>query len=268
MKKWKITAILLTAALLLSGCRKPDRDKGRYRLPENPVMYTSYYEDSTKAMAIEYNGRVYTHYGTSTAEVSDDHIKECIGYLDYREDHRLYTLADDPECNFLMEVGINSINGCWCYYRAKDTMEQDLLTPSYVESNGFDCWGSSGVYYAEENDTPASIALKVHCGHIKSVNCYVTINGENKFCSVAEAENGKLIRKHDFVYMKITKDQLGDTPLDKPFKMDVTFTVTDGSGNEHPVEGSYSHDMMLGAYLFNIDINYDDARGYYIESFI
>lgn len=267
MKKWKITAIFLTGALLLSGCGKPDRDKGRYRLPENPVMFTSFYEQDSNAMNIEYNGRVYTHFGTTTTYVPDEHIKECIGYLDNREDYRLYTLAEDPECNYLMEVSINSINGSWRYYRADDTMGKDILTPFYVESNGFDCWGTSGIHYSDEKE-PASIALKVNCSNIKSVNCYVSVNGETKFCTEAAAENGKLIKKHDFVNMKITKDLLGDMNPDKTFKMEVTFTVTDGKGNEHPVEGSYSHDMMLGAYLFNIDINYDNARGYYMESFI
>ena len=268
MRKIKVTAAILGIALLLSGCGKPDRDKGKYRLPENPVMYTSVYDADSNAMAIEYNGRVYTHFGTSTTAVPDDHVKECIGYLDHREDYRLYTLVEDPECNYLMEVSINSIRGSWRYYRANDTKDMDIQTPSYVESNGFDCWGSSGLHHAIENDTPASIALKVKCRNIKRVNCYVTINGETTFCSEAASESGRLIRKNDFVYMTITKDQLGDTPLDKPFAMDVTFTVTDRDGNDHPVEGSYTHDMMLGSYLFNIDINSDNAGGYYIESFI
>ena len=269
MRKIEITVVLLTGALLLSGCSSFGKRKyGRsYNLPLGTSMYESYYDEDFGEMSLDFFGKNYTQFGWTDEYVPDDEIEKCIGYCDHNEDMRVYYLKDDPDHNYVMVVNLNSIKGDWSFYRDQDTVNRDIFTPDYIESNGYECWGSSGVHCSDAKE-PASIALKVKCDYVKSVNCNVTVNGGKTFRYEAASDSGKVITKGDFVYMKILPEELDGIDTDKPFSMEVTFTVTDGSGNEHPVEGSYSHDMMLGAYLFNIDIEYDDAGGYYAASCI
>ena len=269
MRKIKITAVLLTGALLLSGCSSFGKRKygNSYKLPLGTSMYDSYYDEDFGEMSLDFFGKSYTQFGWTDEYVPDDEIEKCIGYCDHNEDRRVYYLKDDPDHNYVMVVNLNSIKGDWSFYRDQSTAGQDIYTPDYIESNGYECWGASGVHYSDSKE-PASIALKVKCDYVKSVNCNVTVNGGKTFRYEAASDSGKVITKGDFVYMKILPEELDGIDTDKPFSMEVTFTVTDGSGNEHPVEGSYSHDMMTGAYLYNIDIEYDDARGYYATSYI
>ena len=267
MRILKLTAAIIIGTSILCGCSVPNRDVGKYRLPDKPMEFERYYDEDFGEMSVDLLDKTYTNFGWTNIPVPDKEIEACIGYCDHNEDMRIYSLANDPSHNYLMIVNLNSINGDWSFYRAQDTVNQNILTPKLFEPNGFECWGTSGVHYSDEIE-PASIALKVRCDYVKSIKCNITVNGEKQFVSEAAANNGKLIRKDDFVYMNITPDQLGDLPADKPFAMEVTFTVVDGSSNEYPVEGSYSHDMMLGSYLFNIDIEYEEGRGYFATSYI
>ncbi len=267
MRFLKITAAIILGASLLTGCGAPDRDKGKYRLPEKPFEFETYMDEDFGEMSFDLWGKTYTNFGWTNIPVPDSEIEACIGYVNHNKDMRLYSLSSDPKHNYLMIVNLNSIRGDWSFYRARNTVNEDIMTPDFFEPNGFECWGTSGVHYSEKRE-PAKIALKVKCDYIKSVNCHVTVNGDTQFVTEAAPKNGKMIRKNDFVYMEIKPDQIGDANPIKPFSMDVTFTVVDGSGTEHNVEGSYSHDMILGSYLYNIDIDYDDARGYYATSYI
>ena len=101
---------------------------------------------------IEYNGRVYLPYGTIKNSLRSTDINECIGYIIQNEetssivdfddkDTRVYTLADDPDENYLMEyyIGTTLMNQP-SFWRAVDTRDSQIDTPQYIESLDYSYW--------------------------------------------------------------------------------------------------------------------------------
>ena len=268
MKKTIMAAVLLCGAILLSGCTHDGRLKrqGKYRLLIGSSMFESFYDEDFGEMTVDGFGRLYTKYGSTHETIPESAINQCSGYLDNNENRRVFYLADDPDRNYLMVVNFNSINGDWCFYRAQDTVNKDILTPDFVKPDGYECWGSSGVHYSDKKE-PAKIALKINCDDIKYVNCYVAVNHKFTLCSTAKLPSGKLIKKGDFVYMEIKEDQVRDRiPEDEPFNIEVKFKVVDANGDEQDVYGSFSHDVMLGSYLYSLEINKEVT--YYLNNCI
>ena len=52
--------------------------------------------------------------------------------------------------------------------------------------------------------------------------------------------------------------------MTKPFNVEMIFKVITVDGEEKEVSGVFNHDMMMGGYLNNLEIRYDDSTGYYL----
>lgn len=153
MKKYAIICVLpvLVCLFLLCGCSKtiyPD-------LPENPTAFEmgSFTYDNLEGMSfgtIEYNGRTYIAYGTLGGTLHREDIDECIGYIICDEnssgntdlsdtDRHVYTLADDENCDFLMDyyVSANLMNQP-SFWRAADTMGKDIEHPDFIYGDDYE----------------------------------------------------------------------------------------------------------------------------------
>lgn len=56
------------------------------------------------------------------------------------EDLRLFLLTADPDVNYLVEMEVEGMTDQPFIYRPTDTVGQDIATPSFIESLGYDYW--------------------------------------------------------------------------------------------------------------------------------
>ncbi|MBQ2156575.1 MAG: hypothetical protein II438_09105, partial [Clostridiales bacterium] len=147
MKTVRTIAIVLGAAILFTGC-KPHKNMGNknnnFDLPANPEIFDYVYDDSCREMSVTVNGRTYVDYGSISDEYKDYSIRECLGHIEHYENRRVYTIAEDPYDNYILVKNIYSYSGDTRFFRAVDTMRQDIYTPEYIEPLGFECWCDSG----------------------------------------------------------------------------------------------------------------------------
>lgn len=146
-KSLKLLSILILPwVLMLAACGGPN-------YPEPETDAKEFYETHFSAegdeidsyLAIEYEDRTYIPYGTIGRTLFEKDVDSCIGYLvqDGRadKDERVYTLTEDPEHNYLMEyyIGTKLMNSPM-FWRATDTVGQDIATPSFIHSLEYDYW--------------------------------------------------------------------------------------------------------------------------------
>jgi hypothetical protein len=154
MKK-KLLIILVTVILLVSmvAC-------GRSKYPDLNTDAIAFYEDSyvdandddTEYATIEYEGRTYLLYGTINSSFQTKDVEKCIGYIVQDENGasssdesdteiRVYTLADDVECNYLMVYDSgNTLMNQPAFMRAIDTVHKDISAPEYIDSLEYSFW--------------------------------------------------------------------------------------------------------------------------------
>ena len=266
MKRKKLTALLMCGTFLMSGCSIPGRsmrDNNNYDLPDNAHMFTKIYDDDIGEMTIDVYGRTYTYFGDLTKKDSEYSVRECLGYVDHEENCRLFTLAEDPDDNYIMMKSMTSLTGYTVFLRANDTFHKDIFTPSYIRSRGYECWCDSGLHYEQPE---AKIGFFIMADNVKMIGYECEINGdfacggETGYVSGKPYDNGELIK------IGVTEHELADhADKDKPFNIRVTFRITDTDGNVHEVKGCYERDMMLGAYLCNLEIRYGSSGYYLVE---
>ena len=153
MKKKMLRFLLIVfLSLELTGCgvKYPD-------LKDNAIAFDMgeyVHEDDDEAYygTIEYNGRTCIPYGTLKNVIAAKNINKCIGYIIQNEnsssiidennkDTRIYTLIEDPEENYLMEYYLGTIEMNQPYFwRAVDTKDKDLNTPTYIDSLEYNFW--------------------------------------------------------------------------------------------------------------------------------
>ena len=260
MKLYKIAAIVLSGAILLSGCNL--KKNPVYDLPAGARNYEQkYYEDQDESL-IEIDGRTYSFFGTLRGKMSDDSIRDCVGYLDGDKNTRIYRLMDDPYDNYIMVKNMEGIMEQPSFYRAMDTRQKDILTPSYIESLGYECWGSSGIHY---EPSEAVIGLVCNAKNVKEIGYSVKINDEDSHVGGVRLANFGIIKQGEHFTVEIQENRvIKIADKDKPFTVTITFTVLTGDGDEKTVTGVFTHDMMLGGYLRDLEIKYDDSIGYYL----
>lgn len=259
MKKYKLAALILTGAILMSGCSLFEKEDV-YALPDGAPAFE--HIDIGEQSGIEFNGRQYAYFGTIKSKITDNSVKACIGYLNDDKNDRLFLLSEEMDDNYIMVKNTKGIMEQPGFYRAVDTRNKDIYTPEYIESLGYEYWGSSGLHYEMAT---ASVAVSVEGGDVKTINYEIKINGEKGFDGTTGYLNGKNVRLGDPFIIEMNEQQIGKLiDKDQPFEATIKFTVTDSSGNEHEVTGEFTHSMMLGGYLFKLEIRYDDTNGYYL----
>ena len=150
-----ITAVctIMICLLALGGCmKKPLPD-----LPDDAAAFdmgTFRDSDHDNALfgSIEYNGRVYISYGTINGKYRQSCIDSCIGYIIQNEnsssvidpenkDRRIYTIAGDPEHNFLMEFDASvKLMNQPDFLRAVDTNGKMIEIPEFIDALGYEFW--------------------------------------------------------------------------------------------------------------------------------
>ena len=147
-----LTVIALMLCLTACGNRiYPD-------LPEDPISFEMgvYLDpddpDDAGYGTLEYEGRTYIVYGTLGKTLHKKDIDQCIGYIVMDENSssvtdpddkntRVYTLADDPEHNYLMEYDSIFMN-IPSFWRAMDTQGKNIADPAYIDSLKYFYWES------------------------------------------------------------------------------------------------------------------------------
>ena len=261
MKYVKLAAFILCGAFMFSGCSLINGNKEALELPPNPQSFEQVYEDNGETL-ITVNGRTYSYFGVLKSKMSNDSIRECLGYVDDDKNMRIFSLYDDPYDNYIMVKHIGGIMDQPSFLRAVDTKQQDVFTPSYIESSGYEYWISSGLHY--EMPT-ARIGFICNCENVKFIDYAIRINGEDAglgetgYVSHGEVTKGALFE------VDITELEYGQRAYnDEPFEVEVVFSVVDTDDNSYEVKGSYKRDMMFGAYANNLEIRYDENDGYYL----
>lgn len=135
----------MACTLICAGCGRKYPD-----LPFAPHIFKAETfvnpDDETDTyMSIEYEGRVYVPYGTLNGVMEDSSVKECLGFIGEDElsnmDIRIYSLVEDPDCNYLYEYCENSEPmAALMFYRATDTNGKTIDTPNYIGDLGYDYW--------------------------------------------------------------------------------------------------------------------------------
>ena len=262
MKGIKTTAALLVTALLLSGCSMNFIHNKALDLPSNPQSYKQVYYEDDGETSIEIGGRTYSYFGGIRERMSDDSIRECLGYVDNDKNTRIYSLNDDPLDNYIMIKHIGGVMDQPEFLRAKDTVHEDIYTPSYIKSSSYESWGSSGVHYDMSSVT---IGLICNAENVREIGYEFLINGEPAGLGGVRYASAEEIRKGELFDIEITEIQIdGKADRNKPFTISLIFNITDTDGQIRNVEGTYVRDMMLGASLNDLEIRYDETNGYYL----
>ena len=262
MKNIKITVLLLCGMVLLPGCSLPDGNRGLAELPPAASAYTQRFDSDSGEALIDYNGRTYSFFGTIRNKMSNSSARECIGYLENDENTHLYTLSEDPLDNYIMMKNTTGFMEQATFYRATDTKQKDIFTPEYIESLGYECWGSSGIHYEEAE---ACIGIICEAPDIREI--LYTAESDGKF--IAEGgtrySNCKELKRGDLFMIEIIEERLKDkVDTSGPFNVTMQFKVITVDGEEKEVNGVFTHDMMLGGYLRGLEIRYDENSGYYL----
>ncbi len=146
MRKYRFLPFVFALLFALSGCGRsiwPD-------LPADPIAfsmgeYIDEADDDAAYGVIEYEGRTYMPYGTIGKALHAKDIAVCVGYLVQDgvsdTDTRVYTLADDPAHNYLMDyyIGTTLMNQP-VFWRAVDTRGQEIPTPAFIQSLEYGYW--------------------------------------------------------------------------------------------------------------------------------
>ena len=264
MKIKRSVVIILSCTMLLSGCSLINRNKVSINLPDNAQSYTSIYDEDTGDITIKTNGKTYSYFGTIGDTMPATSVRDCLGYLDGDKNTRICTLTEDPNDNYIMVKNVNGIMEQPQFFRAMDTRNRDIFTPSYIEPLGFECWGSSAVHYEM---AAASVALHIMTEGIKDVGYEVLINGESTFSGGVGYASGKVIKRGELFIIEITEFECGEKiKKGEAFNVEIHFSVTDANDEVHEAEGIYYRDMMLGAYCNGLELRQDDQSGYYIRN--
>jgi len=255
-------AMTLLGAFALTGCSLSGGGKSgdQWKLPQDPVSFEEKYDDELDQVSYEYNGRKYSLYGTQGARLTDDTIRECLGYVGNDKNTRIYTLSEDPYENYLMICNVEGFMEQPTFARATDTKNKAVFTPEYIRSLSYEYWGSSGEY---REFREARIELICNVENITDIGYTYDINGKDGGTGDTSYAKGGVIDKGELFTFGITEVDIKDkADPDKPFNVNMSFTVTDKDGNSHKVEGTFEHEMMLGSSLNNLEIRNDPNGGY------
>ena len=192
---------LVLGVLLLTGCG----NKIDYSLPDNPIAFeTATYTNPTDSedtyTSIEYNGRTYIGYGTLKGNLTKEDVGDCLGFIVQdnvrMEDTRIFTLTTDAGVNYLARLETEGVMNQPDFFRAIDTLGQDIATPDFIEDLGYDFWKLESLPESSEMDLFYSNAATEGYEDIREL-------GENYSADQAQMDNcfivGAMVH-NDYLY--------------------------------------------------------------------
>ena len=257
----KIITTVIMCSVLFTGCYML-RDREKWNLPEHPVSFEMKEAEDSDMMCITVRERSYEPFGTVKKRMDDSAIRECLGYVGDDRNYRVYSLAEEPFDNYIMLYNVNGSMEQPSYWRATDTKGENIYTPSYIESLGYEEWADSGIY-----DEMAAIHIDIKCesDDVKMIGLGYEINGTLTGSMQSMNADGSLIKKGNNNRFDISEFETDGKALKgEPFRMKITITVTDMNGAEHEAECTFDKEVTLeDTYFFNL--KGDASNGYRLE---
>lgn len=146
MKLKKLFYVLFVMSLILTGC---GRELYEPQLPEDYIVFDNFGFESTEVEedvcpAFEYNGRTYYFYSYYCRNLYDDEVNEALGRIyDDSYQYVMVSLSYNDSDDYLVNLyeGPRLMAPPNEVYRAIDTRNKEIDTPSFIESP---------MYYEEE----------------------------------------------------------------------------------------------------------------------
>ena len=247
IKKIKILAATaaLSVSFLFSGCsgimeyfaKAPE-------MQPNAQSFKMYDSDKMNSMLIDVNGRTYAPYGVVKNFMSKSSLRECIGYVDDDKNCRIYTLNEDPFDNYLIQKSVNGFMDPDTIWRDISTIEDEVLTPEYIDPLNYEEWGKSGSY-SEMKEFKVDILLDAD--DVYELSMDYKVNGEDCGTSGVRNANKTELKKGDIYDMSIAEISIyGKFDKDGPLDVECHFHVETMSGEMHDLEYVFKDTVKLG----------------------
>ena len=247
IKKIKILAATaaLSVSFLFSGCsgimeyfaKAPE-------MQPNAQSFKMYDSDQMNSMLIDVNGRTYAPYGVVKNFMSKSSLRECIGYVDDDKNCRIYTLNEDPFDNYLIQKSVNGFMDPDTIWRDISTIEDEVLTPEYIDPLNYEEWGKSGSY-SEMKEFKVDILLDAD--DVYELSMDYKVNGEDCGTSGVRNANKTELKKGDIYDMSIAEISIyGKFDKDGPLDVECHFHVETMSGEMHDLEYVFKDTVKLG----------------------
>ena len=149
MKKLRIAAAAAAVALLLTACGSSAASEFDFTMPDSPTEFvttivTDSEDSATQYPAIEFDGKTYVAYGTLDGDIQKSDVGSRLGYLvqdgQKLEEIGIFTLAADPDQNYLLSMDEKGIMENKTFFRNSETVGKDVLTPSFIKSSDYNYW--------------------------------------------------------------------------------------------------------------------------------
>lgn len=247
IKKIKLIAAAgaLSVSFLFSGCsgimeyfaKAPE-------MQPNAQSFKMYDSDQMNSMLIDVNGRTYAPYGVVKMSMSKSSLKECIGYVNDNKDSRLYTLNEDPFDNYLIQKSVRGFMDPDTIWRDISTIEDEVLTPEYIDPLNYEEWAKSGCY-SEMKEFNVDILLDAD--DVYELSMDYKVNGEDCGTSGVRNANKTELKKGDIYDMSIAEMSIyGKFDKDGPLDVECHFHVETMSGEMHDLEYVFKDTVKLG----------------------
>lgn len=239
MKILKTIAGILCVSLL-TGCSYMF-DQNDWDLPSDPVSYQVQTSEEYGMDSITVEGREYLPFGQYSQKEKGIMVSSCIGYIGDNTDNRIYTLENDALCNYLLIRNVEDHMDHIRYWRAADTIDQNIDTPHYIEPAGNEIWNNSGIF-----GDRACVYVNVVCNadDVAGLKITYVINGESgSMTSGGDHVSFGRGSNHAF-HIGIT-DKECDAFKGSQFGLDLIFYVIDTNGEEHVIHGDFSGNVRL-----------------------
>ena len=143
LKKLILFSLVLISGIMLAWCEE------KYQLLDNPIEFNTERfvnpnNEDDDYLIIEYNWRTYAPYGTLQWFMKKDDVGDCIWYIvqDWVkiEDTLVCLLVSDIENSYLAEIDTVGFMSQPIFFRAIDTVWQNIFTPKFIGSLEYELW--------------------------------------------------------------------------------------------------------------------------------
>ena len=264
IKKIKLLAAAgaLTVSFLFSGCSAiMDLGAKAPDMQPNAQSFKMYDSDQMNSMLIDVNGRTYAPYGVVKNSMSKSSLRECIGYVDDDKNCRIYTLNEDPFDNYLIQKNVNGFMDSDMFWRDISTIEEDVFTPEYIQSQDYEEWSKSGAYSEMKS---FKFYVTIDSDDVKEIIMDYTINGDVQATGGVRNADYSVIKKGEIFDLEIVECSIYQK-YDKnaPFNLEVEFSVLTEGGDTVKVDGMYKGTVVFGA-SENLTLSGNSKDGYKI----